>query len=255
MPNIGKMPITHNQFVTRILGIVLAILSILIVLSGVLLSVRLVQYIKIDDKELNLTTNMDADFDLFSVEYTNAAGEITVSGTEGQAVVAPGTSVEYTIRLRNADKIALDYVLSPEVTMTSDYHIPIMIRMLDINLNYLIGDEKTWVPIEELEDLSVERTLVRGESTEYYFQWKWEFESGNDAYDTELGIAANEENVGLEVTFNLLAEANTEIGKNGGIMRSELGDVLFAVIVFALLASAIILNIIILVKKHKHEAA
>ena len=82
MPNTGKMPITHNQFVTRILGIVLAILSILIVLSGVLLSVRLVQYIKIDDKELNLTTNMDADFDLFSVEYTNAAGEITVSGAE-----------------------------------------------------------------------------------------------------------------------------------------------------------------------------
>jgi hypothetical protein len=189
------------------------------------------------------------------VEYTNAAGEITVSGTEGQAVVAPGTSVECTIRLRNADKIALDYVLSPEVTRTSDYHIPIMIRMLDINLNYLIGDEKTWVPIEELTGLSVEQTLVRGESTEYYFQWKWEFESGNDAYDTELGIAANEENVGLEVTFNLLAEANTEIGKNGGIMRSELGDVLFAVIVFVLLGSAIILNVIILVKKNKHKAA
>jgi hypothetical protein len=164
------------------LGAVLAILSILTVLSGVLLSIRLVQYIKIDDKELRLTTNMDAEFELFSVEYANDAGEITVSGTEGQAVVAPGTSVECTIRLRNADKIALDYVLSPEVTRTSDYHIPIMIRMLDINLNYLIGDEKTWVPIEELTGLSVEQTLVRGESTEYYFQWKWEFESGRGRF-------------------------------------------------------------------------
>jgi hypothetical protein len=237
------------------LGIVLAILSILIVLSGVLLSVRLVQYIKIDDKELNLTTNMDADFDLFSVEYTNAAGEITVSGTEGEAVVAPGTSVEYTIRLRNADKTALDYVLSPEVTMTSDYHLPIMIRMLDINLNYLIGDAKTWVPIEELTGLSVEQTLVRGESTEYYFQWKWEFESGDDAYDTALGIAASEEDVGLEVAFNLLAEANTEIGKNGGIMKSGLGDILFAGVAFVMLSSAIALNVILLVKKRKHEAA
>lgn len=254
MPNTGKMPITPNQFVTRMLGAVLTILSILTVLSGVLLSIRLVQYIKIDDKELRLTTNMDAEFDLFSVEYANDAGEITVSGTEGQAVVAPGTSVEYTIRLRNADKTALDYVLSPAVKGTSDYRVPILVRMLDTEHTYLIGDEKTWVTIEELEDFSVERTLVRGESTEYYFQWKWEFESGNDAYDTELGIAANEENVGLEVTFNLLAEANTEIGKNGGLMKSGLGDILFAGVTFVMLGGAISLNVIILVKKRKHEA-
>jgi hypothetical protein len=61
--------------------------------------------------------------------------------------------------------------------------------------------------------------------------------------------------VGLEVAFNLLAEANTEIGKNGGIMKSGLGDILFAGVAFVMLSSAIALNVILLVKKRKHEAA
>lgn len=243
----------QNQFITRMLGAIIAILSILTVLSGVLLSIRLIDYIKIDDKEVRLTTNMDAEFDMFAVQYENESGDVTVSGADGQKVVAPGTSVEYTIRLRNADKTALDYVLIPKITYTSEHKIPLLIRMLDTEHNYVIGDETTWVTVEDIANISATKTLVKGESTEYYFQWKWDFESDNDEYDTFLGSTANKENVGLEVAFTLRAEANTDIGTNGGVMKSGLGNVIAAGSAFVMLGGAITLNVIILVKKRKSD--
>ncbi|MBR7122424.1 MAG: hypothetical protein IKC95_03110 [Oscillospiraceae bacterium] len=248
MPN---TTLKHNRFVRRTLGTVIAILLILIVLSGTLLSMRLIDYIKVDDKEVRLTTNMDDKLELFSVQYENASGEITVSGMQGQKVVAPGTSEEYTIRLRNTDKIALDCELIPKITYTSEYRLPILIRMLDTQHNYIIGDEKTWMAIEDITELSASKTLVKGESAEYYFQWKWDFETGNDAYDTELGEAAKKENVGLKVALTVHAEANTQIGTNGGIMKSGLGDIIAAGIAFILLCIAIALTVIVFVKKRK----
>ena len=242
-----------NQFVKRALGTVIAILSVLTVLSGTLLSVRLVDYIKVDDNEVRLTSNMDAAFDLFSVQYENGSGEITVSGADGQKVVAPGTNVEYTIRLRNADKTALDCKLIPRVRYTSDYKVPILVRMLDTEHNYIIGDEKTWVTVEEIGEISAEKTLVEGESTEYYFQWKWEFESGNDAYDTEIGNAAAKQDLVLEVNFTVEAEANTEIGSNGGVIKSGLGDIVTAGASIVLLGSALALNVVVLIKKRKSK--
>lgn len=242
-----------KNYVTTLLGVITIILIILTLLSSTLLLIRLINYIKIDDKEIMLTTNMDDSFDLFSVQYENEKGEITVKGAEGQKVIAPGTSVEYTIRLRNADKIALDYELIPEISFTSKYAIPIKIRLLDTDHNYFIGDQKTWVSIDEIGDISVLDTLVKGESKEYYFQWKWDFESGNDEYDTILGENAGKENIGIEVNMNIFATANTDIGTNGGIMKTGLGNIIVNIIILILLIVAVILTILYDRRKHRPE--
>ena len=125
--------------------------------------------------------------------------------------------------------------------------------MLDYDGNYIIGDAKTWVAISDLTPISNKRTLVKGESAEYIFEWKWDFESGSDEHDTFLGSISKEENVGLMVKFDLYAEANTDVGTNGGIMKSGLGDIISAGVAFVLLVAAIVLLIIYLKKKKELE--
>lgn len=243
----------NNRFTKGIVSTVLVILVLLTIISAILLTVRLVNYIKIDDKEVLLQSNLSTQLELFSVQYENASGEITVSGMDGQKVVAPGTSVDYTIRLRNKDRVAVNYELVPDVTYTSEYVVPILVRMLDNDGKYIIGDAKTWATVEEIAMISEQKTLVKGESTEYVFQWKWDFEAGNDEYDTLIGSIGNEENIGISVKFDLHAEANTDIGANGGVMDSGLGYVIIAGISFVLLIVAITLMIIYIVKKRKSE--
>jgi len=239
------------RFVRGYLGAVLAILLILTALSGSLLSMRLKEHVKIDKHEVSLSSNMETELDVFSVQYENASGKITVSGIDGQNIVAPGTSVEYTIRIRNTDKVAIDYELVPSFIYTSDYAVPVLIRMLDTEFNYIIGDAKTWVTIEEITDIRTENTLVQGECKEYYFQWKWEYEAGNDEYDTKLGNIATKENVGIRVKFDINAAANTDIDANGGLIESGWADIIGSGTTFILLIAAIVLTVIALVKTRK----
>ena len=243
---------SRNLFTKGVLGTALIILIILTVISAILLTVRLVEYIKVDDREVMLESDLDKTLEIFSVQYENASGEITVSGMDGQKVVAPGTAVDYTIRLRNKDNIAIDYELLPTVIFASEHVIPIEIRMLDYDGNYIVGDAKTWVAVSELAEISDRRTLVRGESTEYIFEWKWDFESGDDEHDTFLGSIANAENVGLTVKLDLHTEANTDVGINGGVMASGLGEIFLIGLMFILLIAALMLLIIYVVRKRKH---
>lgn len=244
----------HNRFSKSAVWTVLVILIILTIISATLLTIRLVNYIKVDDREVLLYSDLEKGIDLFSVKYKNSSGEVTVEGLDGQKVVAPGTAVEYTIRLRNKDKIAIDYEMIPDIKCTTEHILPIVVRMLDYDGNYIVGDAKTWVAIDEIGDLSEKRTLVKGESVEYVFEWKWEFESGNDEYDTFLGNISGIENVGIAVAFQLYAEANTVIGTNGGFMKSGLGDIVFAGLAFILLIIAIILLVLAIVKYKKNKA-
>jgi hypothetical protein len=91
--------------------------------------------------------------------------------------------------------------------------------------------------------------LVKGQSTEYVFQWRWKYESGDDEYDTFLGNLSTKENVGVAVKFDVYSVANTEIGTNGGFVESGLSDIVAAAVAFVLLSAAITLTIVVLVKR------
>ncbi len=253
MPNTSE---TTTQQKKRSSGVVIALLALLVLLtllSGILLSFKLIDYITVDEREVALQSNLDAEFDLFSVEYKNASGEITVTGTDGENVIAPGTSVEYTIRLRNTDKTAIDYDMIPDIHFTSEHNIPILVRMLAPDGSYLVGDAKNWVEVKDLNSLNEHATLKKGESAEYTFQWKWAFESGDDAYDTELGNASVATDIGLSVAFTVQAEANTDVETNGGFMASGLGGIVLLGLLVLLLIIVLVLLIVYLVKKRKSE--
>lgn len=243
--------VTGNYLKTRP-GIAVALLSVLTVSSTVALSVQLYNFININEREILMTSDLEKKLDLFSIYYENDSGEITVCGadTEGK-VIAPGTKVEYTIRLRNKDNVAIDYMLIPDVSYTSEHSVPILFRMVDGNGNYVIGDAKSWVSIEDIEETFEQRTLGKNESTEYIFEWQWEFESGDDEYDTIIGTLAKEECIGVSVKFDLLAEANTSVEANGGFISSEIGEMIVSCLAIAILGTTITLLIITAVKEKK----
>ena len=238
--------------------VAMVILFILLILSLIVLGIRMGQYVHVDNREVMLKSNMDTELDIFSVIYRNDLGEITVEGMDGEKVIAPGTDVDYTVRLRNKDTIAIDYTLIVQVELLatekplSDYEIPLLYRLLDPEDNYLAGDAKTWADRKTLDSLSHNGTIKRGESAEYLFQWKWPFESGDDAYDTFLGNIAGED-VGIKVSFTLRAEANTTLDANGGFWGSGLARTILWCLFFILLLIAIILLLISIFKRKKKE--
>ncbi len=234
--------------------VAIALLVILAICSTVILSVRLYDYTKTDDRTLSLKTNMDEKLDVFSVTYADASGEIIVEGANGEKVVAPGTAVDYTVRLRNTDKTAIDYDLVPEVSFSSEHDIPILVRLLDPEDTYIAGDAKTWVEIEALNAIEHKGTLLKGEAIEYLFQWKWPFESGDDAYDTFLGDTVLTEDISIAVSFSIHAQANTDMTVNGGFFGSGAhNNVALLLFLVFILAALILLLVYKLTHKRKNK--
>lgn len=231
----------------------LVILCILLVLSIIVLTARIVGYSAAANREVSLNSGIHTDkLDIFNIRYENDTGAITVHGMNQNRVVAPGTDVEYTIRVRNTDKIAIDYELAPSVEFLSEYELPIYVRVLDHNDEYIVGSAQEWAEITELNGASHYNTLLSGECVEYTFQWKWPFEQGDDAYDTFLG--STEAEVGLKVSFTINAAANLDIGANGGLVRSGwIWNLLILLFALALLVAIILLLISVLKKKKDNE--
>lgn len=144
-----------------------------------------------DDGEGNQLFSTKSEAQLFHASYSSADGEgYSVVSATGDSVIAPGTSGEYTVRLRNTEDVAVYYsvVLGGYLSeKDSGLPIPILVRMKGASGNYLVGGEDTWVPIEALKDVTDAGSLKANQSRLYTLEWKWPFESGDDAYDTLLG--------------------------------------------------------------------
>ena len=233
------------------------ILIILLILSFVLLGFRLADFAKRDDREVMLKSNMDAELDIFSATYKNERGEIVIQGADGDKVIAPGSKVDYTVRLRNKDTVAIDYTLIATIKTVNapageQLEIPLEFRILDPEDNYIAGDAKTWVDRTVLDGLSHNGTIMRGKSAEYVFQWRWPFEGSNDELDTMLGNMADSD-LGLEISFTLRSEANTSLAANGGFWGSGLGRAVLIILFVLLLLLAIILLIIAYFRRKRIE--
>ena len=239
--------------VRKCFWVAIAMLCILLILSIIVLVARISDFFAANEREVSLNSAIHQDeLDIFDIKYENSSGKVTVQGMDGEYVLAPGTEVEYTIRVRNTDRIAIDYELYPIAEFYSEHQIPMYVRLLDQNDDYVVGSAKKWVPITDMNGAVIRNTLMSGECVEYTFQWKWPFEQGNDFYDTFLGNL--EDPAGVTVTFTVNAAANTTIDGNGGLIPSGWGRNL-AILIFALLMviAIILLVISIINKKLKRE--
>ena len=207
--------------------VVLPILIILLLITSALLGMRLYDSATRDQHAVSLGAGETGQVELFKVEYENESGDVTVSGADGQNVVAPGTNVDYDVRLTNDDDTHIDYVLVPEAKFLTSDRVPIEVRLVDPYGNYLLGDVEEWAPIEELNDVEHYGVVRQDEVVTYAFSWRWQYEQGsaaNDAYDTYLGNGGSISMPGVEVSFTTESSASTKLPQTGNGLFHGLSD-------------------------------
>ena len=207
--------------------ILLLIFLILFLLSTIVLGSQL-NTISTRDKytvDLNMG-NPEGEVELFRMEYSNEAGEITVQGTGNQHVVAPGTMIDCDLRLRNQDECIIDFVMTPDVEFFTDAAVPVEFKMTDSNGNFILGSETQWANAEQMSALAHKGSVHPGEVYTYHISWQWAFENGaeQDAYDTQLGAHNGENPPGLSVSIETQSSANPTPVKSNAHMMHLLGE-------------------------------
>ena len=155
-----------------LLWILLILFLILFLLTSVILGSRLYQLATRDKYTVDMGMGTDGEIELFKIKYENASGDITVQGVNGENVVAPGTAVNYAIRLRNREEdCIIDFVMTPQVKFLTEDQVPVHFKLMDSFGNYLLGDDHTWASFEELNAVTHKGSIHPGEVFTYFLTW------------------------------------------------------------------------------------
>ena len=101
---------------------------------------------------------------------------------EFEPKIAPGVSNSYAFVVHNNSTVNVKYAI--DMYKICNFNINLKYR-LKKNGEYIIGDENTWVSVD---DLTTSYTELRSNNNDsYVLDWKWEYEGGNDAEDTYIG--------------------------------------------------------------------
>ena len=193
------------------LMILLIVFVILFLLTTALIGSRLYELTTRDQYTVDLGIGEpESEIELFRIEYSNESGEITVEGVDGQNVVAPGTTAEYSVRLRNNDDMVIDFMMLPTVEFLSENDIPVEFKMMDDYGNYILGSATEWASAEQMDTFAHKGSIHPGEVFTYHISWRWVFEvsDSQNAYDTFLGSMDGEIRPGVSVGISMEAEAN-----------------------------------------------
>ena len=191
--------------------ILLILVLILFLLSTIVLGSRLYERATRDQYTVDLGVGeADGSIELFRIEYSNEEGEITVQGVNADNVVAPGTDVNYDIRLRNNDEVVIDFLMTPTVDFLTDDKVPVEFKVVDSYGNYILGSETEWVNPDGMNTLAHKGSIHPGEVFTYHVSWRWIFEVSEeqDGYDTFLGNQDGETVPGITVGITTESAAN-----------------------------------------------
>lgn len=204
--------------------ILLIIFVILFLLSSIILGARLFELANRDKYAVDMSVGTGSGLELFKIEYAGDSGDITVQGSNGQDVIAPGTRVDYDINLRNRDDVGLNFLMAPQVRFLTEDPVPLQVKLTDHYGNYLLGSDSQWVSVESLNEITHKGEIREGEVFTYHLSWQWPFETdeAGDIYDTYLG----DENglPGVEITMTTESTANPAENKHNAHMMHLLGE-------------------------------
>ena len=207
--------------------ILLIIFVILFLLTTAILGAKLYDLATRDKYTVDLGMGEPVgEIELFRIEYANEQGEITVQGLNADNVVAPGTAVNYDIRLRNNDDVIIDFMMIPTVEFLTGDSVPVQFKMIDTYGNYILGDENSWVNSTDVNGLVHKGSIHPGEVFTYHVSWQWIFEVNDqqNGYDTYLGSQNGEIMPGVRVGIETEATANPMPAKSNAHMMHLLGE-------------------------------
>lgn len=217
----------HKKHRSPWLILLLIIFIILFLLTTIVLGSRLYDLATRDQYTVDLAVDApEGSIELFRVQYENELGEITVQGSNGVDVVAPGTTVSYDLRLRNKDDVIIDFLMTPTVEFLTDDPVPVEFRIVDDHGNYVLGSDSQWGGADAMNTLQHKGSIHPGEVYTYHVSWQWVFEVSEeqDAYDTYLGNQNGEILPGIKVGVTTDASANPTPPKSNAHMMHLLGE-------------------------------
>ena len=206
--------------------ILLLFVIILFLLSSVLLGSQMYRIATRDKYTVNLEAGSPGGtMELFRIEYAGADGGIVVRGNNGEKVVAPGTAIDYDLRLRNHDDCIIDFIMIPTVDFFTDGEVPVEFKIMDSYGNYILGSETAWASAQQLDTLVHKGSIHPTEVYTYHIYWQWAFEVSDEqnTYDTQLG-SDWEEGHGLSVSIETQSSANPTPVKSNDHMMHLLGE-------------------------------
>lgn len=204
------------------LSILLIVFVILFLLTTAILGSRLYEMATRDQYTVDLGLGEpEGIIELFRIEYENELGQITVQGVNADNVVAPGTSVNYDLRLRNNDDVVIDFVMIPTVEFLSGDKVPVEFKIVDNYGNYILGSDTEWVNAADMNTLAHKGSIHPDEVFTYHVSWQWVFEVSDeqDAYDTYLGAQDGESVPGISVSIETQSSANLTPVDNNHLMH------------------------------------
>ena len=112
--------------------------------------------------------------------------------------IAPGASNSYDFKVHNETKNAIRYRIQFEEE--SEYPINMLYRLRQGD-SYVIGNANKWVSGSELI-MQSQKILSSNGTDNYTLDWKWPYEGGKDAADTEAGEKMTSEySLGIKINF------------------------------------------------------
>lgn len=137
----------------------------------------------------------------------------TVKSSNGEKVIAPGTSNFYEFTVKNNGDIPLDYFVSLEVdTYLGEGGT---YETLPLEWRLLSGDGTAvsdWREYNERTEVLTESTLAVRNQDSYRIEWRWIFERGEDMdeADTGMGNIAVDQSLGVSAAIYLYAEQSAD---------------------------------------------
>lgn len=203
--------------------------------------------------DMDQVWNTKTEVEIFKVSYENGQGEIFIESSDGEKILAPGASNDYTFWVKNTGNVPLEYRVWVEAYYSDATNaIPIEVKMKDSSGKYQVGSESAWGDVMELNKVEHESSLSINHYDAYTLSWQWLFEGGDDEYDTYLGNLNLEEDITL--TIKIFTNAAVDLDAVGG--QPSTGDTTPIEVAFVLLAvsgCAVIFLLLFVGKKRKDE--
>ena len=159
---------------------------------------------------LGSETESDHHIDLFRTEYSDASGDVNVRSRDNDNIIAPGTSGEHMILVKNDTEYSLEYEIVMDASIKDgpapDVKLPIYVRMVAGS-----PSPKQWSSLRDAASQKLRGTLGSGQNVSFYCQWRWD--EGDDGLDTRLSKDAGNMKLCADITVNAWQKAESEADK------------------------------------------
>lgn len=135
--------------------------------------------------------------------FTNSSYSTGTTVKDGVMVISPGSRGIYEFRINSDEQRNINFMMNISKSSSSP-ELPMFFRITDSSGNYLVGDDTTWVTMEQLSQTQMSDRIGPSQSNLYRLEWSWVTQS--DSSDTTFGT----DYAGSDYTVDVTLKASLE---------------------------------------------